>query len=232
MISREELYDLYWDKGMTVPEVADFLGVHRATPLRWLKKFNIERRNDHFVGVGEANPFYGKKHTDKTREKMSENHADVSGENNPMYGVHMCGHNAPRFGKELSEEAKKKIGDASRGRKHSEETKRKIGEGETGEKHWNWKGGISHKPYCYKFNYELKEYIRDKFNRTCFLCGRTEGENGRKLSVHHVDYNKKQGCDSEDKWVLVPLCNSCHGKSHYNREYFESFILEMLGVRQ
>ena len=29
----------------------------------------------------------GYKHTEESKNKMSENHADVSGENNPMYGV-------------------------------------------------------------------------------------------------------------------------------------------------
>jgi len=32
---------------------------------------------------GEGNPFYGKKHTTKTRRKMSRNHADFSGNKNP-----------------------------------------------------------------------------------------------------------------------------------------------------
>ncbi len=31
-------------------------------------------------------PFKGKKHSEETRKQMSENHYDVSGENNPMYG--------------------------------------------------------------------------------------------------------------------------------------------------
>jgi len=35
---------------------------------------------------GCGNPFYGKKHTEKTKTIMSKNHADVSGNNNPMYG--------------------------------------------------------------------------------------------------------------------------------------------------
>ena len=34
---------------------------------------------------GENNGFFGKKHTDKTRKKMSENHANFKGENHPMY---------------------------------------------------------------------------------------------------------------------------------------------------
>ena len=32
---------------------------------------------------GEKNHFYGKHHTEETKRKMSENHADISGKNNP-----------------------------------------------------------------------------------------------------------------------------------------------------
>ena len=35
---------------------------------------------------GEFNPMYGKRHNEKTKKKMSENHADVTGEKNPNYG--------------------------------------------------------------------------------------------------------------------------------------------------
>jgi hypothetical protein len=34
--------------------------------------------------IGKLNHFYGKKHTDETRRKMSENHADFSGDANPF----------------------------------------------------------------------------------------------------------------------------------------------------
>jgi group I intron endonuclease len=34
----------------------------------------------------ENNSFYGKKHSEESKRKMSENHPDVSGENHPMYG--------------------------------------------------------------------------------------------------------------------------------------------------
>lgn len=56
----------------------------------------IKKRTDKLKGIprpdhsknmlGELNFFYGKKHTDETRIKMKNNHADVSGKKNPMYG--------------------------------------------------------------------------------------------------------------------------------------------------
>ena len=46
---------------------------------------------------GKYNPFYGKKHTEKTKKQMRLNHKDVSGENNPMYGIHRYGKDSAHF---------------------------------------------------------------------------------------------------------------------------------------
>lgn len=89
-----------------------------------------------------------------------------------------------------------------------------------GDRNPNWKGGITFSPYCHKFNQDRKEKIRNEFGRTCFLCG--EKENGRKHSIHHVDYNKGQGCGHN--WALIPLCNSCHAKTNYNRWYWFALL--------
>lgn len=90
-----------------------------------------------------------------------------------------------------------------------------------------WKGGISYKPYCEKFNHKKKEEIRNKYRRKCFICGKDEKENGRRLDVHHVDYDKDQGCNGK-QWILVPLCQSCHGKTNHDREFWESIIVEKI----
>lgn len=93
-----------------------------------------------------------------------------------------------------------------------------------GENHPNWQGGISFGKYCHKFNNEFKEYIRDKFGRVCFLCPTTEEENGRKLDVHHVNYNKDCGCDDDKTCQFVPLCRSCNSKANIDREMWEAKI--------
>lgn len=43
-------------------------------------------KNNYFYGkrfYGEDNPYYGKTHSEQTRKLISQNHADVSGKNNP-----------------------------------------------------------------------------------------------------------------------------------------------------
>jgi len=96
-----------------------------------------------------------------------------------------------------------------------------------GENSHMWNGGISFEPYCHKFNNVFKESIREKFGRVCFLCPTTEEENGRKLSVHHVNYNKNCLCD-DSECEFVPLCNTCHTKTNHNREYWENLIMKKL----
>lgn len=79
-----------------------------------------------------------------------------------------------------------------------------------GKNHHNWQGGKSFEPYSIKFNENLKELIRERDNRVCQLCDKSEKENGRKLSVHHINRIKKD-CDVEN---LISLCRSCHMQLH------------------
>jgi len=81
----------------------------------------------------------------------------------------------------------------------------------------NWQGGSSFDPYCEKFNEKKKEEIREQYGRKCYICEKDEKDNiyknGKqiKLSVHHVDNDKGQGCDDKP-WKLLPLCIHCHNK--------------------
>lgn len=58
---------------------------------------------------GENNPFYGKHHSEETREKMRKNHADFSGKNHPNYGISRYGKDNPNYGNRYSEETRRKI---------------------------------------------------------------------------------------------------------------------------
>lgn len=80
----------------------------------------------------------------------------------------------------------------------------------TGNLSGNWQGGKSFEPYCHLFNEEKKEEIRNRDNRVCQLCGKSEILNGQRMSVHHVDGDKMQGCGKG--WYLITLCRSCNSK--------------------
>ena len=104
-----------------------------------------------------------------------------------------------------------------------------FGEGISGEGSPNWKGGTSFEPYCSSFNKVLKEEIREKHNRLCFLCSKTEEENGQKLAVHHINGDKMAGCNDK-KLLLVPLCRECHGKVHFKKEWHNKLLRKFLEV--
>ena len=122
----------------------------------------------------------GMKYSEESKQKMSDNHPDVSGEKHPMYG--------------------------------------KRGEGTS-----NWQGGISYLPYCIKFDDDLKERVREFFDRKCYICGKNEEENGQRLSVHHVNYDKMMCCN-DVKPLFVPPCKKCHAKTLKDREGWEEFF--------
>jgi len=153
--------------------------------------------------------------------------------------------NSPRYWKDkhLPEYMKSKISDKHKinqkdkpynlGRKHTEKSKRNMSEAHIGKycgcESPNWRGGISKLPYCEKWTEKLREEIRDKYNRMCFLCDKKEKDNititnrCRKLSVHHIDGDKEQGCNNKP-WFLVPLCIHCHGKTTGLPEYHIKLI--------
>lgn len=57
---------------------------------------------------------FNKYHTKETRMKISKNHIDVSGQNNPMYGKKG---NGSQKGRKLSEQCKKNMSIARLGKK-------------------------------------------------------------------------------------------------------------------
>ena len=86
----------------------------------------------------------------------------------------------------------------------------------------NWRGGLSFGLYGVEFDDELKEKIRQRDNRECKICKIQEKDIDRKLSVHHIDYNKinNQECN------LISLCTRCHLLTNFNREKWTLFFKE------
>jgi len=123
-------------------------------------------------------------------------------------------------GKIIPEEVRKKISSANTGKKRSAETKAKI----SGENSSRWQGGKSFLPYCPKFNRKLKEAVRNRDNRICQLCN--EKENGRKLHIHHIHYDK-ENCNPD----LIALCGSCNSKVNIRRDLYESLFMNKLNER-
>lgn len=174
--------------------------------------------------IGTRNHRHGKSPSKETRDKISKAN---SGERNYGYGKSpseevkkklsesKIGVNNPNYGKNLSEEHKRKLSIAGKGRKFSEEHKKKISAARQGISYDDWEKFTKNSPYCPRFNESCKESNREKYGRRCFICGLPESENitsageQKKLSVHHCDMDKNQGCDGV-RWKLVPVCMAHH----------------------
>ncbi len=161
--------------------------------------------------LGKNNPMYGKPSWNKNKICPSLGNKYQHGSDNPNWkgGYPHC----ETCGKTLSNHKSKCCNGC-------------IGYKRKGELNPRWCGGKSFEPYCPKFTTKLKEEIRNRYDRKCFLCGKPEKDNIRKLDVHHVDYDKEQGCGKG--WELVPLCISCHTATTNSREKFQEEIRRKL----
>jgi hypothetical protein len=138
----------------------------------------------------------GRKRSPESIAKQKANHPDFSGSGNPMYGKTRS--------PETIAKQKENHADVS------------------GPNNPAWEDGKSFEPYGMYFNDTIKEFIRDRDNHTCQICGRKEGK--RKLSIHHVDYDKK----NNDPKNLIALCRSCHALTNFHRAGWTAYFQEML----
>lgn len=106
-----------WNKGLT--KETDERIKNQSMKLKGRKVSDETKKKQSKVKSGEKHPMFGKKHSDVTKKKMSnahkgkvfseehkkrlsDNHADFSGENHPMYGKPkqgLKGKNNPMFGR-------------------------------------------------------------------------------------------------------------------------------------
>lgn len=153
------------------------------------------------------------------------------------------GKNHPMFGKKLSEEWKRKIGESGKGRKLSEETKKKmslsaIGKKGTygnlgkpmsmenrlkqglmrkGDKCHFWKGGVSKENVIIRSSLEYRLWRESVFKRdnyTCLVCGIHSGL-GKRVELN-ADHIKPFSLYPESRFDINngrTLCKMCHTKT-------------------
>jgi hypothetical protein len=91
-----------------------------------------------------------------------------------------------------------------------------------------WYGNVKYEEdglYCERFDEPFKERVRAYWGYKCFECDAPQ--NGRKLAVHHVHYDKKMCCNGSPRDV-VPLCWDCHMASNNHRDYWEDHFTQLL----
>ncbi|MEK6844622.1 MAG: NUMOD3 domain-containing DNA-binding protein [Nanoarchaeota archaeon] len=185
----------------------------------------------------ENTSMYGKKHSEETRQKMRDNHADYSGENNPMYGnSKYIGENNPFYGKKHTEKIRQLMKDNHAdysgennpmyGKKYTKEQRQNISNSLKGlligDKNGNWNNGSSFEPYGIEFNKEKKQQVLERDNYTCQdpNCEHLS----ERLNVHHIDYDKKNNTPEN----LIILCAICHTKSNFNRVFWVEFYQNIM----
>lgn len=137
--------------------------------------------------MGEANQFYGKQHSDITKEQMSK---AKKGENHPF------------FGKPLPEQHRKNIGNALKGKQHTENTKEKISKSRAGKN-----TGVDHHFFGKHRSEETKQQISNSRKGKCV------GENNPFFEKTHSEETRKI---ISEKLVGTHLGqgNPFFGKSH------------------
>ena len=210
ILEREWLQYHYVVQGLSAFDCGQLLKCSKTVVLNRLRELEIPIRANNEKSERGLNKIrvshIGKKASLETKEKNRLSH----------------------IGKKLSPEQRAKIGAAHRGMKRTQQTKDNISKALAGNPKLlgpnasGWRGGVSKQKYCTKFNVRTKRKTRERFNRTCLICGTPE--NGRHLAVHHIDYNKMQGCKGKG-WLLVALCDSCHGKTCHDRWHWFNLLI-------
>jgi hypothetical protein len=204
IVNKEWLINQYEINKLSANAIAEKLNVTNVTVLFYLRKFGISVRVSGSK-KGKESFNYGKRRSPEQKKRMSEmdkkkwkdliyakKHSDaLKGEKCYIYGKH-----------------------------HSKSTKLKMSIAHQKEKCHFWKGGKSYETYGINFTRLIKEYIRDKFNRRCYICEISESNNKRKLDIHHINYNKNDARE----YNLVSLCRNCHPITNGNRWYWFNLL--------
>ncbi len=154
--------------------------------LRGVPKSSAFKSNLKIVTSKERNPFYGKTHTQETRQTLRE------------AALGKIRHTTPH-----SIETKQRLSITSSANAHK------------GKDHWNWKGGISlgyrsqRKDEMRKLPYKnWRTQVFNKDNYTCVDCG----QHGGKLEADHI---KQWALYPELRFDVTngdTVCISCHRK--------------------
>jgi hypothetical protein len=183
---------------------------------------------------GKGNPFYGKKHTEKTKLAISKANKgnitwntgkkwpEMRGNNNPMRRPDVL---AKFIGKSnLTEDGRQRLSESKKGNNNPakrKEVREKISKTligrpqpwNSGEKCHFWKGGLSKQNDVIKSSLAFNQFRRIVYLRDNYKCRKCNKEGG-KLNVHHI-----KNFASHPQLRTIPingitLCLHCHRKFH------------------
>ena len=250
-ITKKFLIKEYIKYKKSIRQIAKEIKCHYTTVNDYLKKYDIPRRTISEANkgrkhtkeskdkiskahIGKPSGMKDKHHTAKTCQKISKSmknfikHHDVK----ERLVKNLLKENHPwnyKGGKERLPnciDCNKKLSSLSAKRCNSCELRNRQKDSRN---HWNWQGGLSFEPYPLGWNKTYKKQIRERDNNQCQICGKLEIElKGfhKKLSIHHIDYDKK----NIDPNNLISLCIPCHLKTNGNRDYWYAYFMYIMEV--
>jgi len=154
---------------------------------------------------------------DETKRKVSENHADVRGEKNPMFG--RKGEKNPLYGIPRLEGIKEKISKSLEGRVLSLETRKKIGDAKRGEK--NHFFGKSRPEHSERMRGENNPMYGKTFSHSeetkLKMSESRKGDRHPLYGKHHSEESKKKNSESHkgkrhSEETKMKMSESCKGE--------------------
>ncbi len=238
---KQKAWGVLIKKGQRISQATEIKGGQRLSPKTefkkgqapWNKGLKTGSLSDkHRAKIGNAHR--GMKRTETTRRNISMGLRDLSPSAKQRRSENIS---KGLTGKTFSEARKQRQSVARKGQHRSPRTEFEKGmipwnKGKTfpPETHSNWQGGKSFEPYPTKWTKMLKESIRERDGQVCQICGNPEPIPGRKLCVHHIDYDKA----NLDPDNLISLCAKHHSETNYNRkkwkEYFRVLQIHKIGL--
>ena len=227
--NREWLFEQYVDKGRSITDIAEELGVDHTTISKWRRKLNIPKPSKK---VELECPVCGDTFTRYKSKVERANHANVCSRTCHYEGRSLGiidrdvegGYNVEptvyqreckNCGGEFSTTATEDYQHCSRGCFLEAHSDRMTGKGNPA-----YIDGSTKEKRCYRGPHwaKTRKKVYERDNYTCQRCGvkcisrkAFNGENGEKLiQAHHI--NGYESPDSNTMDNLVTLCASCHGE--------------------
>lgn len=200
----------------------------RQRILKTIERNKSKENIDKVVATRKAKGNY--KHTDATKQKLREANLGKkqSKEQCERQSARQKGRVSPNKGNVYTDAQRQRMSLALKASwEKNTEKKAAMSIRMSGKNNPGYIDGRSKEDYTEAFDEALKKRIHKRDGHACQECGKRKEKQRRKLSVHHIDYDKKNNEDDN----LITLCQVCHSKTNHNRKYWQSYLsMKLVGL--
>ncbi len=134
------------------------------------------------------------------------------------------GYSTSLKGRKRSQEFCDKQSEAQKGKKMPKSYCENLSERMKGSGNPAFKNWATREPYGIEWSEELKEKIRERDSYRCQECFRHQSEFKEKLSIHHINFNKRNNHPSN----LISLCRTCHLQTNWGKRDWVTYYQQRL----